>query len=93
MKESEIQKKIIDELKKNGWIPLKVIICNLNGWPDISAFKDGKCLFLEVKIPGKKPRPLQKYRLKELSRNGFFTYCISSYKELPRIFQLMQFSK
>jgi hypothetical protein len=36
--------------------------------------KDGKTIFIEVKRPGYKLRPLQEYRRKEIEAKGFEFY-------------------
>jgi len=61
----------VKQLKAAGYLVLKIITCNLNGWPDITALKDGEAVFIEVKRKGGKTRPLQDYRLRELSKQGF----------------------
>ena len=44
---------------------------NKPGIPDLVAIpRDSDAVFYEVKRPGKKPRPLQVYRIKELNRHG-----------------------
>ncbi len=69
--ESQIQKRIIDRYKKQGYIVVKLSLTNLNGFPDLMLLKNGKATFVEVKRPGQKPRPLQEYRLQELRDAGF----------------------
>lgn len=50
---------------------VKLSITNKPGFPDLMCLKDGKAVFIEVKRPGEKPRPLQRYRLEELTELGF----------------------
>jgi Holliday junction resolvase len=71
MLESKIQRKIIADLQKKGWLVIKVIQSNAPGFPDLMALKEGRVIFLEVKQPGKKPRPLQLYRHEQLRKQGF----------------------
>ena len=69
--ESSVQKKIIERLEASGWYVVKNIRCNKNGFPDLSAFKTGyPPLFVEVKTKTGKLSPLQKYRIREMRRNG-----------------------
>jgi len=69
--ESKIQNNLIRSLEAAGAFCLKVSVCNKPGYPDVTAFMpDGTVEFYEVKQPGKKPRPLQEYRMKELSKYG-----------------------
>lgn len=69
--ESQIQRKIIQRYEAEGYMAVKIGLCNKPGFPDLMMLKDGKAVFIEVKRPGKKPRPLQQYRLDELRNAGF----------------------
>lgn len=69
--ESKIQRKIIERYETEGYLVVKINLCNKPGFPDLMMLKDGKAIFVEVKQPGKKPRPLQEYRLEELRKAGF----------------------
>ena len=69
--ESAIQASIIQRYERDGYSVVKIGLCNKQGFPDLMALKDGKALFIEVKRPGEKPRPLQEYRHKELREQGF----------------------
>ena len=71
MRESECQRKIIQALEAAGWYVVKIIQTNRNGWPDLQALKDGVCVFIEVKAPNGKLSELQKYRHKQLIKQGF----------------------
>jgi Holliday junction resolvase len=77
MKEAKIQCKIIASLEATGWLVVKIIQTNKNGWPDLMAFKDGKAVCIEVKSPGKKPTPLQLMRHADLAIKGIETYITS----------------
>jgi Holliday junction resolvase len=70
MRESQIQSKVITELERKGYYVIKLIQTNKNGIPDLMAIKDGKVVFIEVKVPGKKPKVLQAYRHAELKKYG-----------------------
>lgn len=69
--ESAIQAKIIKRYEAQGYMVVKVTLCNKTGFPDLMLLKDGKASFVEVKRPGQKPRPLQVYRINELRQAGF----------------------
>lgn len=75
--ESQIQRKIIQRYKKQGYIVVKLSITNPPGFPDLMLLKDGKASFVEVKRPGQQPRPLQEYRLKELRDAGFDAFVLT----------------
>ena len=71
MREREIEKHLIDEVKRRGGLCEKWI-SGTAGWPDrLVLLPDGVCAFVEVKAPNKKPRPLQRARHKMLKRLGF----------------------
>jgi Holliday junction resolvase len=71
MKESAVQASIIRNMEKAGWLVVKILQCNRNGWPDLQCHRDGYTLFIEVKADGKKPSALQGYRHKQLREKGF----------------------
>ena len=82
--ESEIQKKIINYLKKEGYLVVKTIVLNVAGYPDIFAFKNGKTLFVEVKNEKGKVSELQQHRINSLRQTGFnviITRSIEDFKE------------
>lgn len=69
--ESDIQRDIIRRYERKGYMAVKIGLCNKPGFPDLMLLKDGEILFVEVKRPGEKPRPLQEYRIAELREAGF----------------------
>ncbi len=69
--ESKIQSRIIERLKKEGWMVVKIGLTNLPGFPDLMALRNGEVRFIEVKRPGCVPRELQQYRINQLKDNGF----------------------
>lgn len=75
--ERDIQAKIIKRYQKQGYMVVKVILTNKDGFPDLMLLKDGRASFIEVKRPNEKPRPLQEYRIKELRENGFEVQILS----------------
>jgi Holliday junction resolvase len=72
--ESKIQNKVKKILEKKGYNVIKVIQLSKNGYPDILALRDGQAVWVEVKRPGAKPRPLQVLRIKELVSDGFIAF-------------------
>lgn len=86
MREQEIQSKCINYAKKQGWFVLKVIRCNVNGFPDATFFKDGKTIFVEFKTEIGKQSKLQEYIEKQLINQGFKYYLIRSLEEFKKIF-------
>lgn len=65
--ESQIQKKLINILEKQGWYVLKLMKTNKNGISDLLAQKKGnRDIFIEVKDVTGHIEPLQLYRLEEI---------------------------
>lgn len=85
MLESKIQASCLKYAKSKGWIVLKVIKCNINGFPDSALFKDGKTIFVEFKTPIGKQSVLQQYVESELVNQGFKYYLVRSLKEFKEI--------
>lgn len=79
MKESKLQKKIIDKYESEGWFVLRLIKTNKNGIPDLLCLRKGdKPTFIEVKAEKGKLSELQKYYLDELPKLGFDAYATTS---------------
>lgn len=71
MLEQKIQSKIIKKLEVEGWLVLKLIKVSKSGYPDLIALKNGKTMFIEVKQPNGVLSEIQKFRIKELTSQGF----------------------
>ena len=84
MLESIIQSKIINEAKKNGYLVLKVVKCNLNGYPDITLFKNNSTIFVEVKNEKGIQSEIQKYIQKQIELQGFKYYLVRSLEEFKQ---------
>ena len=83
MREKQIEKKLITEVKKRGGICPKWVSPGFDGVPDrIVLLPYGKFAFVEVKAPGEKPRPLQVSRHKLLRRLGFHVYVLDNESEI-----------
>ena len=83
MREKQIEKKLISEVKKRGGICPKWVSPGFDGVPDrIVLLPHGKFAFVEVKAPGEKPRPLQLSRHRLLRRLGFRVYVLDNEDEI-----------
>ena len=71
MLESQIQEKIIAEYEKAGWLVVKIIQTNKNGWPDLQCHKDGVTIFIECKSKKGKLAPLPIFWDQKLEEQGF----------------------
>lgn len=77
MREREVEKKLIDEVKKRGGLCEKWVSGTV-GWPDriVILPPDGSVGFVEVKRPGESPRPIQEHRHKQLQKIGCRVYVL-----------------
>lgn len=83
MREKQIEKKLIVEVKKRGGICPKWVSPGFDGVPDRIVLLPGrKFAFVEVKAPGEKPRPLQVARHKLLQQLGFRVYVLDDVNQI-----------
>lgn len=69
--EQQYQTKIMKQLRDEGWYVVKLIKTNVNGIPDIVAFKKGEePRFIEVKAKNGVVSKLQQFRIDELNSLG-----------------------
>ena len=78
MLESKLQASCLKYAKSKGWYVLKVIKCNISGFPDSVLFKDGKTIFIEFKSEIGKQSALQVYQQKQLESKGFKYYLVNN---------------
>jgi Holliday junction resolvase len=77
---SKFQSKTIKEYKKKGYIVLNVIKLSDSGYPDLLCMKDGVSTWIECKELKDTLKPLQKYRIDELIKQGFNAFCLQDQK-------------
>lgn len=83
MLERQIELKLKKEVEKIGGLSLKFTCPGMAGVPDrLVLLPKGKMFFVELKAPGKKLRPLQLKRKRQLEVLGFKVYVIDSYKKI-----------
>ena len=67
MSEATYQRKVISDLERTGHYCIKLIQTNKNGIADVLVLKKGQDpYFIEFKAMGRKARPLQEYRHREI---------------------------
>lgn len=77
MREKTIEQKFRAAVKAAGGLAVKFTSPGFDGVPDrLALLPDGKMAFVEVKAPGKKPRPLQLARHRQLQQLGFKVYVL-----------------
>lgn len=91
MLEKYIEQKLISEVKKLGGLCPKFVSPGFDGVPDRLVFlPKGKFAFVELKAKGKKLRPLQVRRKKQLEQLGFLVYCIDDVEQIGGILNEIQ---
>ena len=77
---SKFQTKIIKEYEAKGYFVINLIKTNKNGITDLLCCKDGESIFIEIKEANDTLKPLQKFRIDELIKNGFKAFCLKKDK-------------
>lgn len=86
MLEKEIEKKLIEKVKKMGGISPKFISPSYDGMPDrIIIIPFGNIAFVELKAPGKHLRPLQEKRKRKLESLGVLVFVIDSVDKIDEM--------
>lgn len=91
MKEKIIEQKFRAAVRAVGGVAVKFVSPGLDGLPDrLALLPGGKMAFVEVKAPGKKPRPLQQARHRMLRRLGFRVYVLDDEGQIGGIVDEIQ---
>lgn len=86
MREKQIERKLVSEVKKRGGICPKWVSPGFDGVPDRLVFLPGKYFgMVEVKAPGEKPRPLQVSRHRLLEKLGFKVHILDDADQIPAL--------
>lgn len=71
MRETEIEKYLTEQVRRQGGVALKFVSPGCTGVPDrIVVLPGGQVGFLELKRPGERPRKDQEYRIRQLKNLG-----------------------
>ena len=83
MNEHQIENYLCTQVKDKGGLALKLNSTSMAGLPDrLVLFPDGFIYFVELKAPGKKPRPLQAAVHRRLKSLGFMVSVIDSKQQV-----------
>ena len=89
MKETAIEIKLKKKIENIGGRCLKFISPGTAGVPDrICLFPGGKVILVEKQAPGKKPRPLQEKRHRELRQLGFKVLVIDTEDKIEEMLKV-----
>lgn len=93
MLEKYIENKLVTAVKKMGGICPKFVSPGFDGVPDrLVLLPNTKLAFVELKAKGKKMRPLQVKRKRQLEQLGFLVYCIDDASQIGGILSEIQSS-
>lgn len=88
MREKQIEQKLVKAVKAAGGICPKFVSPGTDGMPDrLVLMPHGRITFVEVKSPGKEPRPLQVVRMMTLRRLGFRVCTLDNEGQIPAIIE------
>lgn len=88
MIENRIESRLKREAERLNGKAVKFVAPGMNGMPDrLLLFPVGRVYFAELKAPGKKLKPLQKKRKKQLEDLGFKVFVIDSFKAIQSALQ------
>ena len=88
MREKQIEQKLVTAVKAAGGVCPKLVSPGTDGMPDRMVLLPGcRIGFVEVKVPGKTPRPLQTHRHSQLRALGFPVFVLDDPKKIPWILE------
>ena len=83
LREYVIENEFVKAVRAAGGVAYKLTSQTTNGLPDrLVLFFPAKCLFVELKAPGKMLRPLQRKRRYQLMKLGFPVLCIDRISQI-----------
>lgn len=86
MREKNIEAALVRATRNRGGMCPKFTSPGMDGMPDrLVLLQHGRFGFVEVKAPGKKPRPLQAYRHSQLRKLGFKTFVLDEKEQIEGI--------
>lgn len=90
MKDSEkvIERKLVEAVKENGGICIKLLSDYFTGLPDrLCLFPGQKAIFVELKTTGEKPRKIQIFVHNKLKALGFRVEVIDTLEGITRFIE------
>lgn len=91
MLEREVEQALVRQVRKHGGIAPKLTSPANAGMPDrLIILPQGKVCFIEVKAPGKKPRPLQVRQMGRLTQLGCMVRVIDHPNQIQELIHEIQ---
>jgi hypothetical protein len=91
MLEKTIEKQLTNAVRQRGGHAYKLVSPNRAGMPDrLVCLPGGHHAFIELKAPGKHPRPIQQVRHQELRNLGQRVYTIDNPNHIEEVLDEIQ---
>ena len=88
MRENVIEAEFVKAVQAAGGVAYKLTSQTANGLPDrLVLFFPAKTVFVELKVPGKMLRPLQRKRRSQLMELGFPVLCVDRLEQIDPVIQ------
>ena len=88
MREKQIEQQLVKAVKAAGGMCPKLVSPGTDGMPDrMILMPEGRIVFVEVKAPGQKLRPLQMLRMEQLQLMGFRVFILDHEGQIPAIIE------
>ena len=78
MNERTIEAKLKNAVETSGGLCWKLVCPGTTGVPDRICLMRNRVVFVELKAPGKQPRPIQVRRMNQLRQQGFTALVVDS---------------
>ena len=78
MREKTVETALVRQCKRIGALCIKLVPDYMAGLPDRMILFNGKCVFVELKAPGKTPRPIQRHVHELIRAQGFGVAVVDS---------------
>ncbi|WP_038608640.1 VRR-NUC domain-containing protein [Corynebacterium atypicum] len=78
MNEHVIETKLKNVVEASGGLCWKLVCPGTSGVPDRICLMNSRAVFVELKAPGKQPRPIQQHRMNQLRYQGFTALVVDS---------------
>lgn len=85
MNEHHIEQALKHSVEAAGGICWKLVSPGTNGVPDRICIMHGRVVFVELKAPGRFPRPIQRRRIQQLRDHGMSVVVVDSHAGIKEV--------
>lgn len=90
VKESTLQKKIMDTFRQHGCLVLRPIAYSEAGYPDLIVIGNGRTVFCEVKRPGFDLTKLQQFRKAQMNEHGTHVFVLTDSNQCQEVINYLK---